>query len=699
MSALGNMKIGAKLIGGFLIVIALLIAVAVTGFVKMRDINDGMTSMFDDRTVPIEQLGNVNKELYRIRGDVYKATLMTDQMAAIEKEISAAKSAVDTDIKAYRATNLLDNQKATLVEFDRTWAAYWGEVNKCLSLIKAGKEDEVKALLNSGGSASNARKALDTAVETMITIQVEAAEGLHEDGIKTFQGATVLSVGMAALAAVLGLMVAIVLTRSITGPINKVKTAMNKIAVGDPTELVMVTSRDEVGQMAASYGDMQKYVQEMAAASQKIANGDLTIRVAPKSDKDLLGNAFATMVTNLSDLIGKVQENSADLTAASEQLATASEQSGSATNQIATVSQQIAKGAEEQTKGIGGVKAALDQMSAAVSQVSAGSQEQAKAVEQATAIVQQVSSAAEQTAGSAQEASKSSTEAAEIAKRGTSTVEKTIDGIRQINNSMQDVAKKIGELGKHSEEIGSMISVIDDIAAQTNLLALNAAIEAARAGEQGRGFAVVADEVKKLAERTAKETKEIAALVSAVQKGVNESIKSSIEGAKQAEEGSKLANEAGAALGQIVDAVASMASQIEQISAASEEMSASASGMVKVIDTVSKAIEQNAAAAKQMECSNSQVSDATSRVAATIEQNSAATEEMSASTEEMSAQVQEVVASSQSLSKMAQELMQASSQFSIDGNGHGHGSSRNGKDTAEEVDKVLKTMAKKKVRA
>jgi methyl-accepting chemotaxis protein len=467
-------------------------------------------------------------------------------------------------------------------------------------------------------------------------------------------------------AVVIGLGVAIIIMRGITGPVNRIKNAMQKIAIGDVTEKVNISSKDEIGQMALSYGDMQKYLQNIANSAESVAEGNLTIEITAKSDKDTLGNAFAKMITNLRKLVKRVGDSAHSLASASEQLSTASEQSGSATEQIATVSQQIAKGAEEQTKGIGGVNDAIGDLAKAIELVNSSSNEQAKAVEQATGIVQQVSSAAEQTATSAQEAANSATQAAEVAKQGSATVEKTIEGIRKINLSMQDVAKKVNELGKFSEEIGGMIAVIDDIAAQTNLLALNAAIEAARAGEQGRGFAVVADEVKKLAERTAKETKEISTLVGAVQKNVGDSIKASMEGAKQAEEGSNLANQAGTALGQILDSINSMTSQIEQISAAAEEMSASASEMVKVVDGVSKMAEQNLSTTKQMATTKTKVSDSTGTVAATIEQNSAATQQMSASAQEMSAQVQQVVASSKSLSQMAGELKNAVEEFKLD---------------------------------
>ena len=454
-------------------------------------------------------------------------------------------------------------------------------------------------------------------------------------------------------------------SRAISKNIRKAADIANKLAMGDADQEVHINSSDETGEMGKSLGKVVSYLKEMSQVADSIAEGDLTLSLTAKSEKDTLGNAFNKMVTNLRQLVKKVEDNALSMASASAELTTSSEQSGSATEQIAGVSQQIAKGAEEQTKGIGGVRSALDQLSKSIDMVADGSNQQTTAVEQAADIVKQVSGAAEQTASNAQEAANSATKAAEVARQGSNTVEKTIEGIAKIHSSMQDVSRTITELGKHSEEIGNVIAVIDDIAAQTNLLALNAAIEAARAGEQGRGFAVVADEVKKLAERTAKETKEIATLVGAVQKGVGQSIKASNDGAKQAEDGSKLANEAGTALTHIMDAVNSMVSQIEQISAAAEEMSASANEMVKVIDGVSSVAARNSMAAKQMATAKTQVSDSTNVVAATIEENSAATQQMSASTEQMSAQVQQVVASSKATSKMAQELRQAVALFRL----------------------------------
>jgi len=559
------------------------------------------------------------------------------EMVAGNTELTAATTAIDNNINQYIEQSGYYHENVLAQNADE---ARWNNITSTME-GSAEKGNEFY-----GGSAL---------INALAKQEMESTQ----------KSSMVMVIAFIAASVVLGLLIAITTMRGITKPVNKVKEALKKIAIGDLSEKLDVKSKDEVGEMSQSYNEVQASLSQLAGAADQIARGDLTLEAKARGENDILGKAFVGMANNLKQLVRKVQENALSMASASEQLASASEQSGSATEQIASVSQQVAKGAEEQTKGIGEVNNAIGELGKAIEMVDGGSKEQSKAVEQATGIVQQVSSAAEQTATSAQEAATSASQAAEVAKQGSSTVEKTIEGIRKINASMQDVANKVAELGKHSEEIGGMIATIDDIASQTNLLALNAAIEAARAGEQGRGFAVVADEVKKLAERTAKETKEIAALVGTVQKGVSDSIQASMEGAKQAEAGSSLANEAGMALGQILESINSMTSQIESISAAAEEMSASAQEMVKVVDGVSKIAEQNLGATKKMADSKTKVSESTSTVAATIEENSAATEQMSASAQEMSAQVQQVVASSQSLSKMAADLKQAVNTFKL----------------------------------
>jgi methyl-accepting chemotaxis protein len=463
-------------------------------------------------------------------------------------------------------------------------------------------------------------------------------------------------------AMVLSLVMGYVSARGITRPINDLAKAaqqignvdltalaaeMSALAQGDLTRRVQlqavpiaITSKDEVGQMAAAFNNMINRLQE-------------------------IGLAFDNMSDRLKDAVGQVAENASGLGAASSQLAASANQAGQATSQIASTIQQVARGTAQQTEGITHTAASVEQMKRAIDGVAKGAQEQAAAVAKASTLTAQITTVITQVAGSAQLGASGSTKASEVAHAGEQTVKATIEGMRRIQTKVGLSAQKVKEMGLRSDQIGAIVETIDDIASQTNLLALNAAIEAARAGEHGKGFAVVADEVRKLAERASAATKEIGALIKDIQKTVNDAVTSMDEGAREVEAGSVRATESGAALGEIIKVVESVKEQVAGIASAATQMTTASNDLVTAMDTVSAVVEENTAATEEMAAGAAEVTQSIENIASVSEENSAAAEEVSASVEEMSAQVEEVSASTLTLEEMARALQKVVAQFKL----------------------------------
>ena len=423
--------------------------------------------------------------------------------------------------------------------------------------------------------------------------------------------------------------------------------------------------KDELGDTGKAFSALIAYFNEMANQANAIADGDLRASVKPKGETDLLGNAFVRMVAGLRNAITNVQSNAAQVNQASEQLASAANQAGQATTQISTTIQQVARGTSQQSESVNATAASVEQMSRAIQGVAKGAQEQAAAVANASTITAQLSTLIAQVAGNAEAVLNQASSAADAARSGAKTVEATLNGMRSIQNKVGLSAAKVQEMGSRSEQVGVILTTIEDIASQTNLLALNAAIEAARAGEAGKGFAVVADEVRKLAERSANATREIGDLIKAIQHSVADAVSAMNDGAKEVENGVSLAGSSGQALSAILQAAEAVNQQARQAAEASKRMADSANQLVSSVDSVSAVVEENTAATEEMAASSSEVTRAIENIASISEENSAAVEEVSASTEEMAAQVEEVTASASALADLARSLQQVVNQFRL----------------------------------
>ena len=258
----------------------------------------------------------------------------------------------------------------------------------------------------------------------------------------------------------------------------------NLLADGDLDATTLVQSNNEIGVLSQSLDSIKAYMQTMASIADKIAQGDLTNRISPKTEKDRLANSLKNMSARLNTELQTIAADIKNLDESADELAINSRTTTISISQVADTMQQIAKGVTQQSESATRTANSVEELSRAITGVAQGAQEQAQAASKAAEITSQITSTIEKVTEIVQSAASDSQNASRTANDGTNTVEELLKGMQIIKQKVDVTEKKMGHMQEKSTQIDQIISTIDDIANQTNLLALNAAIEAARAESQ-----------------------------------------------------------------------------------------------------------------------------------------------------------------------------------------------------------------------
>jgi methyl-accepting chemotaxis protein len=408
-------------------------------------------------------------------------------------------------------------------------------------------------------------------------------------------------------------------------------------------------------------------VKEVSNVLAKLAIRDLTIRVVGNYQgdfskiKDNLNNAMTALEKTVTEI-----NNIAMLVAdGANQVSTASESVGKASQEVASGAQQVAAGSTETSRSSNDAANNMEQLQRAIEEVARGAQVQATGAEQAALAAQQSQVDIKRIIEAAGNAKSDAQNAGGVALESAAKTDEMLKSMDRVKDASNITSKNVNALGEASKKIGEIVEAINNIAEQTNLLALNAAIEAARAGEHGKGFAVVADEVRKLAERSAIQTKEIGTLIRGIQEGITEAVNSMVVGSKEIDTGVGMANQAGVALKSIIGAVDKVLYQTTEVGKVCAEVEKSSSLVMAAVENVSSVTEEATAATEEMAASSTEVTKAIEQVAAVTEQSSATSEELSAAAEEQNALVEEMTASSKELTNLSNKVKKILGTFKV----------------------------------
>ncbi len=244
--------------------------------------------------------------------------------------------------------------------------------------------------------------------------------------------------------------------------------------------------------------------------------------------------------------------------------------------------------------------------------------QQASSVNQTTTTMDELGASSRQSAEQAEASASGASQALNLAEGGTQAVQQTLQGMTTLKEQVNEIANAIIRLSEQTGQIGSVSSLVGDLANQTNMLALNAAVEAARAGEHGKGFGVVATEIRKLADQSKKSSEKINTLVGDIQSAINKTVMVTDEGTKKVDRGLELAQKTAKTFAGVTDSVSDVFLNSQQISLSAKQQAIAMQQIATAMNSINLGAKESASGITQVKSSAQQLKEAAQKLKAVV---------------------------------------------------------------------------------
>ncbi len=492
---------------------------------------------------------------------------------------------------------------------------------------------------------------------------------------KSLHEAQMIIIGLSAgMMAVISLVVFLLFRVIALTPIEGLHAMLARVASGDLSRTMDVTTNDEIGELGRAANKMvvdlkhliasvHQTAKQTAASAGQIAAGSRHVQEGANATFEAMAQTASTVVEMAASFKG-VAENAGEMSKAATDASSSATEMASSIEEVSRNSGALAAAVEDTALSIEEMIASIKQVSENTDALSASAEQTSSSITEMSSTVKEVEQRAVESARLAEKVSLDASD------RGMMAAREAIRGMQNIKETVEATAAVVNRLGKRSHEIGQILKVIDEVTDQTSLLALNAAILASQAGEHGKGFAVVAEEIKDLAERTAASTQEIAGLIASVQEETAESVQAMGRGLKAVENGVDLVNVTSDVLEQVTNSSRQSADMARAIEKTTAEQ---AKGVAQITETslsISGQLEQIAGALQEQRKGSERIVQASERMRDITRQVRSATQEQTTGSrsianalESVTAQTSQVARSTSEQSLGAQQISDAISRI------------------------------------